>query len=155
MTTNAPDGTKMKDGYQALVLFSADATVSMWLKTVKPPGLSAGGAIDTTTMENTRWRTMAPKSLVTATELNLRCAYDPKIHDDMNGMLGVNQLLTLTYSDGSTLAVWGFVDEWTPTDLTEGEMPLGDMKFVPTNTNASDEETAPDYTAAPTTTTSA
>lgn len=153
MTYNAPDGFKLKDGYPARILFSANATVSIWEKTIKPAGLSAGGGIDTTTMLNSRWRTTAPKSLVTATEITIRAAYDPKVQDDMTAMLGVNQLLTWEYADGSTVAVWGFLDEFTPTDLTEGEMPLADIKFVPTNTNGSDAETAPDYTAAPTTTT--
>lgn len=153
MAFNAPDGTKLGDGFCARLEFSANSTVSVWEKTIKPPGISAGGAVDTTTMLNTSWRTMSPKRLKTATEMSVKGGYDPKIKDDLIALIGVNQQITTWFPDGSKVVVWGFIDDASFDDLTEGEMPMVTLKIVPTNQNSSGAETAPDYVVPTTTTT--
>lgn len=153
MAFNAPDGSKLGDGFSSRIEFGANATVSVWEKNIKPPGVSAGGGVDTSTMLNTAWRTLSPKRLKTATEMTIKGAYDPKCMDDIIAMTGVNQLITCWFSDGSKVAIWGFLDESTFDDLVEGEMPMVTLKIIPTNTNSTGVETAPDYTVPTTTTT--
>lgn len=52
-TRSAPGGTKLGDGFSTKIAFAADADVSLWEKTVTPPGVDGGDAVDTSTMHNT------------------------------------------------------------------------------------------------------
>jgi len=139
--------TVMKDGYQCLITFALEAAVKMWEKTAKPPGISGGGAIDITTMHNTAVRTNSPKSLYTVSESTLSVAWDPALYLQIIAMINKNQLITVTFPDTSTLAFYGWIDEFSPGDLEEGSQPMADITIIPTNLNASNVETIPAYTA--------
>lgn len=136
---------RMDDGFSTLISLGG---TDFWEKSVTPPGLSAGGEIDTTTMRNTTWRTRNPKSLVTMTPMSATCAYDPEGYETILAQLGVNQEIVVTFPDGSTLTFWGWLDEFTPGESVEGEQPTADVTFIPSNQNASGVETAPVYAAA-------
>jgi hypothetical protein len=82
-------------------------------------------------------------------DAKLQAAYDPQVYQDIVSMIGQNQLITITFSDNSTLAFWGFVDEFTPGAIKEGTQPTADVKIVCSNQNDAQVETAPVYTAAP------
>lgn len=138
---------RMDDGFSTTISFADDSDVQMWEKEVTPPGVSGGGAIDTTTMANTTWRTMFPKSLKSLTEVSLVVAYDPAVYDEIISMLNSNQLITITFPDNSTLAFWGWIDEFTPNANVEGEQPTANITIQPSNQNASLVEVAPVYTA--------
>ena len=138
---------RIDDGYQTLITLAAGA-LTLYEKSVKPPGLSAGGAINTTTMHNVRWRTFAGKQLITSTPSSLTCAYDPQVYADAVAQMGVNQLITVTLPNGDTYAFWGFIDEVEPNDHVEGEQPTMEVTIIPTNVNDSGDETAPVRTAA-------
>lgn len=138
---------RLDDGFKTLVSFANFPSVKFYTKTVTPPGMSAGGANDTTTMENTRLRTMAPKKLVTMTESTCTAAYDPQVYQDVVNMIGVNQLITITFSDGSQAKFWGWLDEFTPNEIKEGEQPTAEYKIIPSNQNASQVETNVQYVA--------
>ena len=118
---------KMKDGFKTLVLFSLDATVELYETSVKPPGYTAGGAIDTTTMRNTRFRTMCPKSLISATQVTISGGWDPALYNEMEAMIGLNQLITITLPTGDEVSVWGWIDSFEPSALEEGEFPTVDV----------------------------
>lgn len=137
----------LKDGYQTLITFAEDPTVEFYEKTVTPPGMDAGGANDTSTMRTTRWRTRYPKALVTATDMTLTAAYDPVVYDSIVDMLGVNQLITITFPDTSTLEFWGWLNEFRPGEHREGEQPVATVTIMCSNVNDSDVETPPVYTA--------
>jgi hypothetical protein len=138
----------LKDGYQTLITFAEDPTVEFYEKTVTPPGMDAGGANDTSTMRTERWRTRYPKALVTATDISLTAAYDPVVYDSIVDMLGVNQLITIAFPDGSTLVIWGWLNEFRPGEHREGEQPVATVTIMCSNVNDSDVETPPVYTAA-------
>jgi len=137
------------DGFSTTIAFADDSDVQMEVKEITPPGLTGGGEIDTTTMANTAWRTKYPKSLKTASECSLVVAWDPALYDEIITMLNANQLCTITFPDSSTLAFWGWIDEFTPNASTEGEQPTANMTIIPSNRNDSNVETAPAYSAAP------
>ena len=144
----------LEDGFQTLVGFSAGSSGVVFSdlgkeKTVTPPGLDGGGPIDTTTMRNTLYRTMAPKQLITLTESTMAMAYDPAVYDEIIAMLNVKQAITITFPDSSTLVFWGYLNTFTPNGNTEGEQPMADINLQPTNTDADDAEIAPVYAAAP------
>lgn len=138
------------DGFPTLVTFSSSTSAALYFyeTEVTPPGFSAGGENDTTTMRNTSWRTKAPKKLITLSSFSEVAKYDPAILDEITDMIGVNQQITVTFPDESTWVFWGWVDEFTPNAVTEGTMGTANLTVIPSNQNDSQEETAPVYTAA-------
>lgn len=139
--------SRINDGFATLIEFAEDSDVQMWEKEVTPPGVSGGGENDTSTMRNTTWRTRSPKSLITLTESSLTVAYDPAVYDEIISMVNVNQQITITFADDSTLVFWGWIDEFTPGAAMEGEQPTAEVKIIPSNQNAAGTETAPVYSS--------
>lgn len=140
--------SRIDDGFATTMSFALAPTVKFYEKEVTPPSITGGGANDTTTMRNTAWRTMAPKKLKSLGEAKLSAAYDPAVYTDILSMIQVNQLITITFPDGSTYSFYGWVDEFAPGSIKEGAQPTADVKIICSNQNESGEETAPIYTAA-------
>ena len=138
---------RMDDGFATLISFAEDSDVQMWEKEITPPGVEGGGENDTTTMQNTNWRTKAPKKLKSLTESSLTVAYDPAVFDEIVAMVNTNQQITITFPDDSTLVFWGWIDGFTPNPIVEGEQPTALVKIIPSNQNASLVETAPVHAA--------
>lgn len=137
----------LDDGFATTVTFSSSTSASLLFqeREVTPPGVSAGGENDTTTMKNTTWRTKAPKQLKTLTTMTEVAKYDPRIYDEIVDMIGVNQQITVTFPDASTLVFWGWVDEFTPNAVSEGTMGTANVTVIASNQNDSQVETAPVY----------
>ncbi len=138
---------RIDDGFSTLFTFADFPTVQFFEKTVTPPGMQGGGANDTTTMHNSVWRTMAPKKLKTMSEGSAKVSYDPVVYTDIVSMIQHNQLCTIHFPDGSTVDFWGWLDEFTPDEVQEGQQPTAGIKVIPSNQDASAVETAPNYTA--------
>ena len=118
---------RMDDGYQTLIDISGTV---MWEKSVTPPGLDGGGEIDTTVMQNATYRTRAPKALVTLTNCSFTAAYDPAALTTLLSDLNVNQLITITFPDGSTLAFWGWLNSFVPGESARS-WPLARRRSTP------------------------
>ena len=97
-------------------------------------------------MLNSTWRTRNPKALITLANAKMTVAYDPACYPEIVALTNVNNLITVTFPDGSTLAFWGWLDSFTPGENTEGEQPTAEIEIVPSNQNASGVETAPVHT---------
>lgn len=138
----------LEDGYQTLISFAENPAVHLKEKTITPPGIDGGDAIDVTTMRNEDWRTFALRALKTLTESSFRAAYDPVIYDELDAMINVNQLITITFSDGSSVAFWGGLRTAQPQEVEEGAMPEVECNITPTNRDNTGAEVAPVYTAA-------
>lgn len=134
------------DGFKTTISFASNPSVKFFEKDVTPPGISGGGANDTTTMRNTAWRTKQPKKLKTLSTAQAMCAYDPDVYTDIVSMINVNQLITITFPDNSTLAFWGWVDEFTPEQIKEGDQPTATVKIECSNQNDAGAEVAPTET---------
>ncbi len=133
---------KMEDGWDAKISFSGQGSqidVYMFETEVTPPGLAAGGPIDTTTLRNLIYRTQVPKSLISGTPASFVGAYDPDLLTELLTAIGVNQEIVITYPDDSTLTFWGWIDEFTPGPLVEGVMPLATITIIPSNWDGSAE----------------
>lgn len=141
-----PSGTKLTDGHSTTISFANAPSAEFWEREVTPPGIDAGGKNDTTTMRNTVWRTFAPKKLKTLTEAAFVAGYDPKCYDTIRDQAGINQLITITFPNGGSIAFWGFLNEFKKNALKEGEFPTANASIHPTNQNNSGVETAPVYT---------
>ena len=135
-------GGRVDDGFKTLVTFSEGA-LSIWTKTVKPPGVTGGGPIATTTMVNTRIRTKAPKQLYEITDGEMKAAYDPAVLIEIIGQLQVLQQITVTFADNATQVFWGWLEEFMPDDVSEGEQPVATVKFCCSGESDVGVETAP------------
>jgi len=134
----------MNDGFKTTISFSgAGSAITFEEKEVTPPGLSAGGAIDTSTMQNTTWRTMQPKALKTLSEATVVVAWDPIFYTSVQAMIGVNQSITITFPDLQTITFFGWVDEFTPNANVEGEQPTAEITIIPSNTDLAGVESSP------------
>ncbi len=128
-----PTGYKMPDGYKALVTLQNLPAINIWEKEVTPPGLDGGPKIDTTTMHNVKYRTSAPRALVTVDDGAANCAYDPDVLADILVQINVPQSITFRYQDGTTYCMWGFLGNFKPQGLVEGQMPMAQATFASTN----------------------
>ena len=141
-----PDGLLLQDGYQSLVTFLLDTDIKFWEKTITPPGIDGGDAIELTTMHNTAWRTFAARGLKTLSEMTLVCAYDPDVYSDGTEIaeaINRDDTITVTWHDGSQLAFFGYLQKFEPSDLAEGEQPEATVTIVATNMDSDGAEQAP------------
>lgn len=149
MTTTArqtPSGVKPENGFSTKIAFAADPDIAFWEKNVKPPGVDGGDAIDTTTMFNTVWRTMAPRSLKTLTNVTVKAAYDPRLYDQIVALINVPGWITIHFWNNDTLDFYGYLKSFTPGDLVvDSAQPEADIEIVCTNTvPATGAESSPD-----------
>jgi hypothetical protein len=142
-----PSGLKLKDGFSTLITIERFPTISFWEKSVTPPGWDGGDEIDISTMHNDALRTFAPRSLKTMTECSATVAYDPAVYSQIVQAININDEITVTFSDGSTLAFWGFLKSFEPSENTEGEQPEAEITIFPTNVDNSGAEQTPVLTS--------
>lgn len=128
-----PSGIKLKDGYQALITIGNNPTASFWEKTVQPPGMDGGDAIEQTTMHNIDWRTFASRSLITMTEAKGKAAYDPNVYVLLQSLINAETTITIQWADGSTIAFYGYLRMFEFSELVEGTQPEADFTIQPTN----------------------
>lgn len=144
--------TVLPDGFSTIISFGLQSSVKFKEKEVQPPGFDGGGSNPTSTMRNTRYRTFAPKRLMTVTECTLKVAYDPAVLPEIIGMLQANQQLTTTHADGSSWVWYGWLESFKPDSVKEGVQPEATVVLIPSNTNGTGAETGPVYNAGTTTT---
>ena len=140
---STPGGLKLKDGFSSMLTFAADSDIMLFEKSVQPPSLDGGEPVDTTTMHNTLYRTVAPRKLITLGSHTIKCAYDPKVYDQIIDIINDETTITVEFSDGSTLAYYGYLQKFEPEAMEEGTMPMANVTIVPTNIDASDVEAGP------------
>ncbi len=128
-----PSGIKMDDGFSTKIAFAADPDISFWEKTVQPPGIDGGDAVETSTMHNEEWRTMSPRQLKTLTDSSVTAAYDPNLYNSILNLINVETAVTVHFPDGSTLDFYGYLQKFEPSDNSEGEQPEATITIVPTN----------------------
>lgn len=136
----------MEDGFKTLIDFG-QSTTTFKEKSVTPPPLQGGGANDVTTMRNTRYRTKAPKKLLDVGEVQCNGEYDPACYSEYVSLMQVNQLITLSFPDDSTVAFWGWLDSFAPGASSEGGQPEATITIIVSNRDAAGDEIGPVYTA--------
>lgn len=129
----SPSGIKLKDGFPTKITFATKPAISLWEKTVTPPGIDGGDAIEQTTMHNTAWRTMAARQLKTLTESSFTAAYDPICFTDLLALINFETTITVTFPDGTTYAFFGYLRTFEPQEVSEGAQPEANCSITPTN----------------------
>lgn len=133
----------MTDGFPTKITLVTSGITLAQETSVTPPGVAGGGGKATTNMYNTRWRTQSPKKLADAKDINLTVQYDPGVYAEIIAALQDNQEIEIEFPDETTLTVWGWLEEFTPGELVEGEVPTADIVIMISNRNGSGAETAP------------
>lgn len=130
-----PSGRILENGYKTLITFSRDPDVEMWEISVKPIGMDGGPKIDLTNMHSAIVREYAPRRLMEMTDGQMTVHYDPKVLPKiMNDLINRNNVITETYSDGSTYAYWGYLQKFERNEHgIDGDAPQGTATFVVTN----------------------
>lgn len=136
---------RLDDGFSTIITLANIPSVKIYEKEVTPPGLTGGGPIDTTTMRNDNWRTMSPKSLKSLTALSAVVAFATEAIQVIQEQININQLITVTFPDNSSLTFYGWVDEFTLGKFSEGEQPTATLTIQPSLHDAAGAEVAPDY----------
>lgn len=138
----------LEDGFSTIITIAAAGGAKIKEIEVTPPGKSMGGPVKQTTMRNTKYRTQLPKKLQELTEGGGVYAYHPSAYKDLDAAMGVNGLITYEFNDGSTYAFYGWLEEFKPTGLKEGDKPTAEIKIFPSLIDpANGNETEPVYTA--------
>jgi len=129
-----PTGHPLADGFSTRVVFSANTTIELYIKTITPPGLDGGAGVDQTTMHNTLWKTKAPRSLIEVTDASFKAAYDPNLYTSILALLNSKTgSVTYWFSDGSAIAFWAYLMKFQPAEVSEGTQPEADVSIVHTN----------------------
>jgi len=136
---------RLDDGFSTIITLENIPTIKLYEKDVTPPGYTAGGPIDTTTMRNIAYRTQAPRQLKSLTQLSATVAYATVAYPDIWAQIGVNQLVTVTFPDESTLSFYGWIEEFTPSTHTEGEQPTAALVIQTGMRDNNGDEVAPLY----------
>jgi hypothetical protein len=65
--------------------------------------------------------------------MTTKVAYDPVVYDSILALINVKDTVTVTFSDGSTLAFYGYLQKFEPDDIDEGKQPEAGITVMPTN----------------------
>ena len=137
--------TTLKDTYGLTISFAAVPTLALYLdpKSVTPYGIDGGDSIDNTTMTNTKYKTKSPGTLIELTDGSFTAAYDPGQLALIYGAVNVNTLITFTYADSTSEAVYGYLKSFTPNEHAASTDATAECVIVASMTNAAGAETAP------------
>lgn len=137
----------INDGFSTIITLTG-AGVVFKEKEVTPPGVDGGGENDTTTMRNTTWRTRQPKKLKTLEKMSCMAAYDTSWYTTIVAEINVNQVISVTFADGSSLTFFGWLNKFTPNTVKEGEQPTAEIEIIASNQDDAGTEQPPIYVAA-------
>lgn len=129
-----PGGIPLHDGFSSVIVFSVNATIELYIKSVQPPSTDGGDPIDQTTMHNTTYRTKYARSLIEHGPGTAKCAYDPNLYTSIISLIN-NKSGSVTYwfADGSNIAFWGYLQKFEPQEMTDGAMPEANITVIQTN----------------------
>lgn len=118
---------------------------------VTPAALTGGGGISQDSMRSEVVRTQLPKSLYGHGDITVRVAYDPTILEQIEDTaINTNQQATITFPDGQGYYIFGWIDDFKPDGLTEGNRPTAMMTFKISNVHSgTGVEAGPLYFSAP------
>ena len=145
-----PVGIPYTDPFPTTIAFANDPNVSFWEKSLTPPTIDGGDGINITTMHNSLWRTMHPRTLLTLSEVTLVASYDERCYSQIATLCNTNGSITIHFPDLATLDFWGYLRVWAPSENAEGgDQPTASITILPTNYDTTnDVEAAPVLTAA-------
>jgi hypothetical protein len=123
----------IEDGYRCLITFARQPNISIWEVETEPSGPDNEEGIKTSNFRNVRYRTMAPRKLISNTPVNVVGAFDPSAMATFDAMCGQKDTITETHPDGSTQCYYGYLKQVKYPRYKEGDYPNATFTIVPTN----------------------
>jgi hypothetical protein len=147
-----PEGTRLDEGQGTTITFGNAANLGIWEVETQPAGVDGGDPVATSTHRNVTWDTFNPRVLKTLSAANCTGAYAAGKLANIYQQVNRNQIITVTFRNGATIAFWGYLRSFQPEPLVEGQQPRASFSIQPTNQNMSNVETGPTFTIESTTT---
>ena len=135
--------TAIYDGKGTTITFGTSTTFILEMVRLNPGGQEVAD-IDVTHLGNTGYKTKKAAALKESAPITFDAHYDPSV----TVPYGVNEVITITFPDGGTKVVQGFLQTLDPGDAVEGDKMTCTGSITVSNLNGSCVETGPVYTAA-------
>jgi hypothetical protein len=137
-----PVGNKIGDGFPIILTFANNPTLALWWKTVKPPGMQGGEAVDDTSMYNVAYNTFNPRKLKKLTPVTSTAQWDEDQYNAYFDQINKNQLISVTFPSGRVIQFWGYLQNFDPNEMSEGNDTTAAVTIMPTMKNSAGAETA-------------
>ena len=139
----------LKNTHGITMTFAGHASLYLDPKTLTPPGIDGGDAIDTSSHSNSAVRTKYPRTLKEITDAAFTAAYDPDAWDAIYAAIGANVAITITFpgTDFGNTVVYGYLKSFIPNEYVDGADATAECVVVITN-DSSGTETIPAHTTA-------
>lgn len=129
-----PYGRFFRNGYRTLIAFSRAPAIGFWEKDVTPPAVNGGNPIDITSMHNDTVLTKAAPSLYDVGASKVNAAWDPRLYSSILDLINRDDgTVTWIFPDGTTYAAWGYLQDFVPKNMRNGEEPEAELTVVVTN----------------------
>lgn len=139
-----PSAAALHEGFHSKVTIQTYPNIAFYEKTVQPPGFDGGEPIDQTTQFNVQVRTKWPRTLIDLDPVSCPdVAYNPAVITTILAACNKNDVITVSFRDGSTICFWGYLRSFKPNPTKEGEQPMAAVIFQPTNLDSSGAEQLP------------
>ena len=144
-----PTKQMIHEGFKTVIAFSLNAAIEFWEKEITPVGYDGGEGVDQTTMLNTSWHTKFPRTLINIPDITVNAAWSAHLYTDILALINKQGSCTITFPNGDTLAFYAYISSFIPGQVTEGAMPMANIKIVVTNLDPVNlVEVGPLFTAA-------
>lgn len=144
----APTGLFLEEGYQILITIGDDPDLSMWEIEVQPSGQDGGDPIVIWNQFAEKWIMKAAPAHKESTPITGTCAYSTTIHQQLDGVIGKECVITTHLPDGASLAQYGYLKSLVPQRHSRGAFSIADYEIVITNKDPdTQDEEDPVYTA--------
>lgn len=139
-----PTGLMLEDGFKTLITFARAPSVKLWEISVKPIGFNGGDKIKLSNMHSGKLHQFAPRKLVELTDGSMKCFYDPSaLPVILSTLMNYKDVITETYTDGSTYAYHGVMNKFERDEHQEGEAPTATVNIFATGRDTSGTEQLP------------
>lgn len=126
-------GTRLDNGWQALLAIGTNLTIEIYEKQITPPAIDGGDPIMTDTMQNSVYVTKAPQCLQEWDDITVVCAYDPAVLSELQTLINFIDSYTIHYPDGTTLTLWAYLRRVESSPLQKGVQPELTLTIIITN----------------------
>jgi len=140
-----------KDGFGVRITLETSG-VTFKEKSVTPPGIEGQDPVDVTNNSKASFREKYARALKEITPASGSVEYDASQLAAINGAVNVHQFVRLDFEEGDALGFYGFLRNFVPDEMTDGEAPTAALELVPCGVNASGTEEGINYYTTTTTT---
>lgn len=121
--------SKLPNGHVLVALATSSLEFAVTECTLPP--LDGGDLPDTTTNDNTTYRSKGSRQFIEIGQFSVTGAFDPDAYTTVVTTINVDDVLTATLVDGRTVAFPVKMKSYTPDSMTEDAFPTAVMEFTP------------------------